>query len=138
MTTEPVLGWRLWHVRETSAGYRLGSWTRNAEWPAARRVEARCRRHDAPRAGHRCGIYAFRTRALAEELLRRCAPLSLAGCRPVALGSVSLWGRVVPHADGWRAQFAYPYELFLLGGDAGVARDLRDGYAVDVTPAALA
>jgi len=92
----------------------------------------RCRRHDAPRADHRCGVYAFRTRAAAEDLLRRCAPARLAGCRPVALGAVSLWGRVIPHREGWRAQFAYPYELFVLGGDDEVAFGLRDRYAVDV------
>jgi hypothetical protein len=133
LVTEPLLGWRLWHVRAAADGYRLESWAHAREWPAGRRMEARCRRHESPRADHRCGLYAFRTREAAEALLRRCAPPRLAGCRPVALGSVSLWGRVIPHRDGWRAQFAYPYELFLLGGDRDAAAGLRDRYAVDVS-----
>jgi hypothetical protein len=33
---------------------------------------------------------------------------------------------------GFRAQFAYPYELFLIGGDEQMGRDLRRLYAVDV------
>lgn len=51
---------------------------------------------------------------------------------PLALGRVSLWGRVFENTDGWRAQFAYPYELFVLGGGGGTVRALRDAYAVDV------
>ena len=51
---------------------------------------------------------------------------------PVALGLVSLWGRVVENVDGWRAEFAYPYDLTLVGGDDALARDLRRRYLVDV------
>jgi hypothetical protein len=34
--------------------------------------------------------------------------------------------------NGFRAQYAYPYELFLIGADDGLARELRRLYAVDV------
>jgi hypothetical protein len=34
--------------------------------------------------------------------------------------------------DGWRAQFAYPYDVVLFGGDEKTARELRRRYAVDV------
>jgi hypothetical protein len=135
LVLEPVVGWRLWHVAVGAEGYRLESWTRGDEWPAGRRTEARCRRHGAPLASHRCGVYAFRTREAAQRLLARCAPGGFAGCRPVALGAVSLWGRVIPHSDGWRGQYAYPYELLVLGGDDDVARNLRRRYAVDVSAA---
>ena len=86
-------------------------------------------RGSAPAAGHRCGIYAVRTRELAERLL---ADLRLPAPRPVVVGRVSLWGRVFENTHGWRAQFAYPYELLVLGGDDGTMRELRDAYAVDV------
>ena len=52
---------------------------------------------------------------------------------PVALGRVSLWGRVIENVDGWRAQFAYPYDLLLVGGDPAAARALARRYAVDVS-----
>jgi hypothetical protein len=34
--------------------------------------------------------------------------------------------------NGFRAQYAYPYELFLIGGQDELARELRRLYAVDV------
>lgn len=128
---EPLLGWRLWHVDRQ---HRLASWSQSACWPERERLEARCRRilgrcGEAPGRGHRCGIYALRTRSLAESLLREL-PLPVAGT--IALGRVSLWGRVLENVDGWRAQFAYPYDVMLLGGDGATARELRRRYAVDV------
>jgi hypothetical protein len=45
---------------------------------------------------------------------------------------VSLWGRVLARENGFRAQYAYPYELFLIGGQDELARELRRLYAVDV------
>jgi hypothetical protein len=143
---EPILGWRLWHVRLHGGGYRLESFTRHhVSWPARRRLEAACSAHgdEAPSSGHECGIYAFKSRDLAEELLRRY--IGVRQCygreqefppprrgRPIALGSVSLWGRILERERGYRAQYAYPYELFLLNADDGIAHDLRRLYAVDV------
>jgi hypothetical protein len=144
---EPLVGWRLWHVRPHGGGHRLESFTwHHVSWPAGRRMEAGCAVHGeaAPAAGHECGIYAFATRELAEDLLRRY--MGVRHCygphqrelpprapgRPIALGQVSLWGRVLVRENGFRAQYAYPYELFLIGGDPAIARDLRDRYAVDV------
>jgi hypothetical protein len=144
---EAIRGWRLWHVRPHDEGYRLESFTwHHVSWTPGRRLEARCPLHGdaAPVAGHECGIYAFPTRELAEDLLRRYTgvqqvygrvtdePLPPRPGRPLALGSVSLWGRVLVRDRGFRAQFAYPYELFLIGGDEQMARDLRRLYAVDV------
>lgn len=145
---EPVLGWRLWHVRRHRDEHRLESFTRHdVSWPARRRLEARCAVHaDAvPASGHECGIYAFATRELAEDVLRRYTgvrqhyapgngeptPPPRPG-RPIALGLVSLWGRILVRERGYRAQYAYPYELFLIGGDDAIARELRASYAIDV------
>ncbi|HLM09150.1 MAG TPA: hypothetical protein VK307_05540 [Thermoleophilaceae bacterium] len=145
MTTsfEPILGWRVWHVEPGADGARLLSWSQSAEWPVARRMDAGCRAplglgwrrpaHGAPRAGHRCGIYAFRERADAERLLLEAGPAGAGrGRLAAALGRVSLWGRVFENTRGWRAEFAYPYDLLLFGGDQRLAAELRAGYAVDV------
>jgi hypothetical protein len=43
----------------------------------------------------------------AADLLRRTRD-------PAALGSVALWGRVVEHARGYRAEFGYPQRLRLI------------------------
>jgi hypothetical protein len=147
---EPILGWRLWHVRLHGGDYRLESFTRHhVSWPAGRRLGATCGAHGAaaPVSGHECGIYAFKSRELAEELLRRY--IGVRQCygrgqefppppqgRPIALGSVSLWGRVMERERGYRAQYAYPYELFLMNADDAIASRLRGLYAVDVWPSA--
>jgi hypothetical protein len=112
-------------------------------------MEAGCRKllglgwrdksHGAPRPGHVCGIYAFRERGQAEELLHQFGPVGAGANRlPAALGRVSLWGRVIENTGGWRAQFAYPYDLVLHGGDAELAAELRRRYAVDVSLAPAA
>jgi hypothetical protein len=146
---QALLGWRLWHVRMHDGEPRLESFTwHHVTWPAGRTLVATCPMHgeDAPARGHDCGIYSFTTRGLAEELLRRytgvhqcygrepAEPEPPPPGRPIALGSVSLWGRILARERGFRAQFAYPYELFLVGGDDRLARDLRRLYAVDVWP----
>jgi hypothetical protein len=70
----------------------------------------------------------LREKAAAEALIRE---LPVRG-RPVAIGRVSLWGRVVENTNGWRAQFAYPYDLLVYGADEQLAADLRRRYGVDV------
>jgi len=54
------------------------------------------------------------------------------GGRPLAIGRVSLWGRVVENVDGWRAEYAYPYELAVRRGDEATLAALRRAYLVDV------
>lgn len=64
--------------------------------------EPRTEPHTAPHVDCACGIYAAST---AE------------GCRgygKYVLGRVALWGNVVPGDHGFRAECAYPEELFLL------------------------
>jgi len=128
-----VTGWRLWQVvRRSDLQVRLAAWSApELIWPARRRCEARCllavdAQHIVPQPGCRCGLHAYRTRELAERALAaEMRPT------PTVLGRVSLWGRVVAHQRGWRSQFAYPYELFVLGNDAELAPALRATYAVD-------
>ena len=43
-----------------------------------------------------------------------------------------MWGRAIANVDGWRAQYAYPYEVYLVGATAELAAALRKRYAVDV------
>ena len=143
---EPLLAWRLWHVRRHRGAYRLESFTRHhVTWPAREPLVAACASHrdEAPARGHECGIYAFSTREQAEDLLLRyvgvpqryapngAEPPPPRRRRPIALGTVSLWGRVFVRERGYRAQYAYPYELFVIGGDEGIADELRRLYAVD-------
>lgn len=58
--------------------------------------------HDSPGESCKCGIYA-----VADPAPCASYPISV-------LGRVALWGKVVPGDKGWRAEYAYPLELFVL------------------------
>ena len=151
VSTEPIVGWRLWHVRLHGTEYRLESFTwHHVSWPPKRRFEASCTLHRdaAPVDDHECGIYAFRTRALAEDLLRRYTgirqcygreyrelpPVRGRDAQSPSAGGFTL-GQDLGPGEGLPGQYAYPYELHLIGGDDRIARELRDCYAVDVVRA---
>ena len=106
----PVVGHRVWRWDET------GLKSLNGEpWVPGQHLEARCR--VAPAAHHMaeavnevphrkctCGIYAAKN----SEHLRQ-----IGYADGGILGEVYLWGTVVEHKLGWRAQFAYPKNLLL-------------------------
>lgn len=106
----PVVAHRVWRWDER------GLRSLNGEpWLPGQHLEARCRVAPAPRhtaeaaneVPHRkctCGIYAAKDR----EHLRQIGYADRGVC-----GEVYLWGTVVEHRLGWRAQFAYPKSLVL-------------------------
>jgi len=62
---------------------------------------------ELPHFGCTCGVYAAKT----IEHLRQC------GYKKFGVhGEVCLWGKVVEHERGWRAQFAYP-KTFIVAPD---------------------
>jgi hypothetical protein len=139
---EPLRGWRGWQIVDSRDGPTLASWWVSALWPARRPLEARCGMHGSrPVTHHPCGIHAFAARDEALTYLDRsrdAAPL-LFTRRPqralgVAIGRVSGWGRAILHDRGWRSEYAYPYDVYLLKGDGALARSLASRYAVDVLP----
>jgi hypothetical protein len=108
---EPLIGWRVWCVVETSEGLRLASVIKDEIWPASAELVARCHlgaEHDAPAESCTCGVYAARDPATVWSYLRgRDEPGTVAR----VLGRVLLWGRVVEHEHGWRASHAAPLDL---------------------------
>jgi len=106
---EPIHAWRTW----TLVGSRDGSDVRLAPiagdgrpWPPRRPAVAGCTRHRSharPEFGCTCGLHAV---ASPDELRRTRDP--------AVLGTVALWGRIVEHEHGFRAELAYPQRLRLL------------------------
>jgi hypothetical protein len=138
LVREALQGWRAWRVIEREDGPTLTSWWLSTLWPARRALEADCGMHGPrPVAHHMCGIHAYDSRDEAFAYLGRrhdSGPRLFARRERtlgVAFGRVSGWGHAVRHARGWRSQFAYPYELFLIGGDRGLAVALAGRYAVE-------
>jgi hypothetical protein len=125
--TRAIDGWRTW----TLEGSRDGSEVRllpiagtGTPWPPLQPVRARCARrrpHRVPEIDCTCGIHA----TLEVGPLRRTRD-------PTVLGTVSLWGRVLVHARGYRAETGYPQRLALIcplcfwqwGADAGLGPDV--------------
>ena len=106
---EPIVAWRTWGL----TGHRDGADLllrpvagRSRPWRPMQPVEAACkhtRMHASPNVGCTCGLHG--THGL--DILRRTR------C-PAVLGRVALWGRVIEHESGYRAQYAYPQLVTLV------------------------
>src|SRR5208283_2411839 len=111
----PVVGYRVWQWDATGLRSLNGE-----KWFAHQPLSAVCRADacgsiaglskathnpaQLPSFSCTCGVYAARTM----DHLRQC------GYRKLGVhGEVFLWGTVVEHERGWRAQFVYPKTLFL-------------------------
>ena len=111
----PVVGYRVWQWNATGLKSLNGEpWLQGQPLPAGCRAAARgtivgCAKavhdsHELPHSDCTCGVYAAKNR----EHLRQF------GYEGRGIhGEVYLWGTVVEHKLGWRAQFAYPKNLFL-------------------------
>jgi len=101
----PIIGHRVW--RWDAAGLRS---LNGKPWSPRQPLAAKCgagNAHDAHEPPHldcTCGVYAAKN----VEHLRQLG-YEGRGIR----GEVHLWGTVVEHELGWRAQFAYPRSLVL-------------------------
>ncbi len=116
-STEPIDGWRVWNLRLDRDGHPelLPAGSGVDAWRPRHAVRARCgkptllragRPHEAPDPRCTCGIYARRQ-------LDRSPRVTPSYPVPPVVGTVSLWGRVIEHEDGWRGAFAYPSRLTL-------------------------
>ena len=109
LLTEPIVAWRTWTLAGSADGRDvrlLPLFGERRPWPARSPVHASCSRrgrHAVPGLDCSCGLYA--THGL--DALRRSRD-------PAVLGTVALWGRVVEHAAGFRAEYAYPQRLRLV------------------------
>jgi len=98
----PVVGCRVWQW--DVAGLKS---LNGVEWIPGEPFTAQCRIrgcHEAPRSDCTCGVYAAKTL----DHLRR-----IGYTQDRFQGEVWLWGTVVEHEGGWRAQFAYPKTFFV-------------------------
>ena len=106
----PIIGYRVWKWENTGLKSVCGE-----PWCPGQPLAAGCRvfvgrvenandAHDAPQEKCTCGVYAAKNL----EHLHRAGYGGYGIC-----GEVCLWGKVIEHERGWRAQLAYPKNLFL-------------------------
>jgi hypothetical protein len=138
--TTPVHGWRVWHVGRQRGAAVLTSVTFGVIWPSRKPMRAHCIHawargadlvdHNAPGWSHTCGIYAL-------DDLERTNAWGAQGPKRV-VGGVSLWGRLIVAEHGYRAEYAYPHDLWIpdSGDDVASSERLRAElaarYAVEV------
>jgi hypothetical protein len=114
---EPITAWRAWKL----SNLRLHALGSNGEWPVKKPIEAICNKkyasiadpagvnitnHPAPNHNCECGVWAFNS-------LDNLMSAIQGHYHAAVLGQVSLWGRVIECENGFRAQYAYPKELWL-------------------------
>lgn len=83
---------------------------------------------DEARALAYCRLYAMQE-AMFESIIYHGRP----GCvpwRPFAIGTVALWGEVIEHEEGYRAEFAKVMSINRLIGEGGNLDELRALYGV--------
>lgn len=124
---EALTGYRAWNV----ASHGLLASSTGYAWLPRKAKAAKCLQHEntrmhwhpetgelmaAPVLGCSCGYYAYKIAVGPQH-----TPLEVHG-------EVKLWGRIIEHEDGYRAQFAYPSRLRC--ADPRLAARLRFLYGV--------
>ena len=103
LSTEPILAWRAWALTGRRDGTDLllrPVAGRSRPWRPHEPAEAACKQarlHAAPNIDCSCGLHGTHD----ADILRRTR-------MPAVLGRVALWGRVIEHELGYRAQYGYP------------------------------
>lgn len=128
--TEPVVGWRGWDINDKG---ELLSLMHSVSWPGRKALWAYNLRamDNGPAPTSPSGIHAFKLQgdALAYIQYHRYDP----NRRP-CYGSVYLWGKVFEHRNGYRAEYAYPKQLFMpRDSDPLLIMQVEDRYGVTVT-----
>jgi hypothetical protein len=107
----PLVAWRAWKTVCIGGEWRLQALGKLNPWEPKKALEARCeagRSHPSPNKECSCGIWSFTS---LDTLLSKVDNYEVK-----VLGQVSIWGRIVECEHGFRSQFAYPKELWLVDG----------------------
>jgi hypothetical protein len=100
-----ITAWRGWGI---CAG-QLVALGHDYDWAPKHAQKAKCQHesHQAPQLDCSCGFWSFKTLELLTKALERYEECSV-------IGQVEIWGRVIECQNGWRSEYAYPKELWLL------------------------
>lgn len=105
-----LTGWRGWDMNNGQLT-ALGS---DFTWLPKTAAKASCRndyRHRCPEKNCACGFWSFKSFDLMLEAVKAYTT------DVMVIGSVEIWGKVIECTNGYRSEFAYPKELWLLEPD---------------------
>jgi hypothetical protein len=151
---EPAVAWRTWVLNPMEGIPRLHSVTRKhanspysidrTPWPPYQPLRGECssEHEEVPGESCSCGIYATASLIEAWSWLTWNFRVSSEVKWRTAVGLTYLWGDVLEYSMGYKAQYAYPKELWLPPNSwrtdndrrDEVAREFSDGYGIPVTP----
>ena len=128
-TTEVIVGWRAWRLVtwklwKPKCEVQLESIVYPMLWHPAQPVQGKVG------LGLPSGVHAWQTHAQCLEHKELYGSYS----RDWLIGEVSLWGHVIKHEHGYRAEFAYPRRLIVpecLRERGDIVGDLRRTYGVE-------
>lgn len=109
-----IVGWRIWTIR----GSYLGAYSAGHIWAPGENMEG-----NVPDYGYE-GIWSFKKKSDAIKKL-------LENPSPHAFGSIKMWGDVIEHTIGYRAQFAKIISLDdVHPSDKKLLQTLRENYGL--------
>ena len=123
---EPLIAYRVWSLNTEEA--TIGSYGHSHDiWPKGQIMKT----DEVPTSSNDNGLHAWKTMNHA---------LQYAGSSPniVIIGTIYLWGKIVEHERGYRAEFAYPKKLEILAGRfydinrTQIETNLRNSYGCEV------
>lgn len=128
---EPLMGWRAWAIKEHNGLTYLSGCFYKVRWPRRKPMRGHCMTmwgkwyrtgssgkwpHNTPDSYHSCGVYATKEEARARNYAKQ-AHISV-------FGRVAMYGRIVKHEHGYRAEYAYPTQLWVIDKENVDAMDL--------------
>jgi hypothetical protein len=108
--TATLTGWRGWTIKDE----KLQALGMTKAWKPKKAEPAKCqtcKSHRAPSRECSCGYWSFKSMDVLTKALVGYVGTVL------VVGSVEIWGRVIECENGYRSEYAYPKELWLLKPD---------------------
>lgn len=109
-SVEVITAWRAWRTVNVNGEWQLKALGVDKPWEPKKMVTAVCtsdpNKHPAPCQSCECGVWGFGELDVLMQALDSYSAQTV-------IGQVSMWGRVIECANGFRSQFAYPKELWL-------------------------
>jgi hypothetical protein len=105
--TQTITGWRGWTVK----GDLLSGLGVNQRWQPKAIIPSLCTVRGCPRCPNvlcNCGYWSFKNSELMKKALLPYRD------QVFVVGSVDIWGKIIECENGYRSEFAYPKELWLL------------------------
>ncbi|HUZ47689.1 MAG TPA: hypothetical protein VMW54_13715 [Terriglobia bacterium] len=139
---EPLQAWRVWRISILPFNpHRIPllrsvildtRWTPRQEVAAEHSYDLGAKCRGLLKSSCSCGVYAFKDPRDAFTYLLSVRDRLLGMSVDTALGSVSLWGKVVECERGYRAQYAYPHHIYLPATAYHQVSDVSSEFGVPV------